>query len=181
MDAQDRQGAIVSWHRRRWSLLIGRERELQRRISRALPDAIDLLVLTVWAGLTPRDAISHLADHGPPVTRPGFAAVVARLRRGARFVDALHELPRALGPAATSVAVSIAAAERAGTSLGPTLERLSIEARAERRRLADADARRLPVRLSFPLVGCTLPAFVLLGIAPAILAALTSIGGMTPP
>ena len=77
--------------------------------------------------------------------------------------------------------VSIGAADRSGAPLGPTLERLSIEARAERRRLADADARRLPVRLSFPLVGCTLPAFVLLGIAPAILAALTSLGGVPQP
>ncbi len=161
-------------------LPIGERRE-QRRIGRALPDAIDLLVLTVQAGLTPRDAIAHLARHGPPATRPGFAAVVARLQRGALFADALHELPRTLGPAATSIAVSIGAADRSGSALGPTLERLSIEARAERRRLAEADARRLPVRLSFPLVGCTLPAFVLLGIAPAIVAALTSLGGMTPP
>ena len=41
-------------------------------------------------------------------------------------------------------------------------------------------ARRLPVRLSFPLVVCTLPSFVLLAIAPAVLGALSTLQGTTP-
>ena len=60
--------------------------------------------------------------------------------------------------------------------LAPALEQLSAEARRSRRRRDEADARRLPVRLSFPLVVCTLPSFVLLAIAPAVLAALSSLG-----
>jgi tight adherence protein C len=56
------------------------------------------------------------------------------------------------------------------------LDQLSTEARAARRRLDEADARKLPVRLSFPLVVCTLPSFILLAIAPAVIAALSSLG-----
>ena len=55
------------------------------------------------------------------------------------------------------------------------LESLAHEARASRRRQHEATARRLPVRLSFPLVVCTLPSFVLLAIAPAVIAALSSL------
>jgi tight adherence protein C len=57
------------------------------------------------------------------------------------------------------------------------LDQLTIEIRAARRRLDQAAARKLPVRLSFPLVTCTLPSFVLLAIAPAVIAALSSLGG----
>ena len=64
-----------------------------------------------------------------------------------------------------------------------TLEQFESEARAfldanaSRRRQGEAAARRLPVRLSFPLVTCTLPSFVLLAIAPAILGAVSSLRG----
>ena len=52
--------------------------------------------------------------------------------------------------------------------------------RAARRRLGEAAARRLPVRLTFPLVTCTLPAFVLLAIAPAVLGALSTLRATAP-
>ncbi len=69
----------------------------------------------------------------------------------------------------------VASADRHGSPLAPMLESLAHEARSTRRRHHEADARRLPVRLSFPLVTCTLPSFVLLAIAPALIAALSSI------
>ena len=49
------------------------------------------------------------------------------------------------------------------------------EARQHRRRGAEAAARELPVRLSFPLVLCTLPAFVLVAIVPLLVGALSSL------
>ena len=60
--------------------------------------------------------------------------------------------------------------------VAPTvLERLRDEARQLRRRRADERIRRLPVRLSVPLVLCTLPSFALLTVVPMLLAALTSL------
>ena len=60
------------------------------------------------------------------------------------------------------------------------LDRLAVDARAARRRLGEAEARRLPVRLTFPLVSCTLPSFVLLAIAPAVLGALSTLRATAP-
>jgi tight adherence protein C len=60
------------------------------------------------------------------------------------------------------------------------LDRLADEARRHRRRLADASARELPVRLAVPLVSCTLPAFVLLTIAPVLAGALSSLRSSLP-
>ena len=85
-----------------------------------------------------------------------------------------------LGASAAGIADAISSCERYGLPLEPLLDQLAADTRATRRRLADADARKLPVRLSFPLVMCTLPSFVLLAIAPAVIAALSSLGASRP-
>jgi len=56
----------------------------------------------------------------------------------------------------------LAGAERYGTPLLPALDRLALDARLDRRRRAEEAARRVPVKLLFPLVLCVLPAFGLL-------------------
>ena len=141
----------------------------------ALPDAIDTFVLLVHAGLTPQLAIERLVDAAPPITRPAFAEVVHRTRRGATFADALAALNSHFGTRAIALVDLVAASSRYGLPIADVLTQLSVETRATRRRLDEAAARALPVKLSFPLVICTLPSFVLLAIAPAVLAALSSL------
>lgn len=150
-------------------------RRNQRAIDHQLPDAIELLVLLVHAGRTPRQAIEDIVPHAPPAVRPAFVEVHHRCLRGRPLADALRALPEGLGPGATLVADAIGAADRYGLPLGPVLDQLATDARQIRRRLAEGRARTLPVRLSFPLVVCTLPAFVLLAIVPAVLAAVSSL------
>jgi tight adherence protein C len=151
-----------------------------RAIEVAMPDSIELLVLCVHAGRSPTQAVVELARRAPPPVRHGFAAVERQLHRGRGLADALIELPRELGPAARELASSIAMADRDGLPLTPVLDRLAAEARSERRRLGQAEAQRLPVRLSLPLVVCTLPSFVLLAIAPAVLGAISTLRGTVP-
>lgn len=154
------------------------ERRRHRRdVERAWPDAIELLVHALEAGLTPRQAVAHLTTTAPAVVRAGFDSVVHRTERGQPFADALRALPDTLGAPTGSVADVIATSERYGLPLAPVLEQLARDAREARRRLDQTAARKLPVRLSFPLVMCTLPSFVLLAIAPAVIAALSSLGG----
>lgn len=141
----------------------------------ALPDALELFVLIVHAGLTPRQAIEYLAGHAPPAVCHGFGAVVDRLHRGDPLADALRALPELLGGSTLGLADLIGAADRYGLPLAPVLVQLAEQARADRRRAADAAARALPVKLAFPLVVCTLPSFVLLAIVPAVMAALSSL------
>jgi tight adherence protein C len=145
-----------------------------------MPDSIELLVLCVHAGRSPTQAVVELAQRAPSAVSDGFAAVERQLHRGRGLADALAELPLELGPAARELASSIAMADRDGLPLAPVLDRLAAEARSERRRLGQAEAQRLPVRLSFPLVVCTLPSFVLLAIAPAVLGAISTLRGTVP-
>lgn len=144
------------------------------------PEAIELVILAVRSGATPLAAIEAAAEHGPGTVGDAFGEVAHRVRRGRRLADALTALPERLGPEASELADSIAAAERYGLPIEPVLDRLAAEARAERRRRADIEARALPVRLSFPLVVCTLPAFVLLAIVPAVLGALATLRDSVP-
>jgi len=169
-------------------LVLGWAATRQRRSARAaaaaveaaMPDAIDLLVMCVHSGYSPTQAVSQLARDAPAAVRPAFAAVEQRLHRGSGFADALAELTASCGHCALALVTSMSAAVRDGLPLAPVLDRLSDEAIESRRRHGEAAARRLPVRLSFPLVACTLPSFVLLAIAPAVLGALSTLRGSTP-
>ena len=134
-----------------------------------------MIVLAVRAGYLPAAAVNEAVPYLSPAIRPAFVAVAARTNAGERFADALAALPTVLGSIASPLADSFAAADRYGQPLAPVLERLATEARQHRRRQADTLARQLPVRMSLPLVLCTLPAFVFLAVVPLLLAALSSL------
>ena len=151
-------------------------RSTRRAVDAALPDAIEMLVLVIQTGMTPHQAINVLVDRAPPPVRPAFVEVRHRAERGAPLADALDALPDTLGPSANAVADTLAMAERHGTPIAQTLEQLALDVRERRRRRAEAEARTLPIRMSFPLVMCTLPSFVLIAIVPAVLAAMASLG-----
>lgn len=159
---------------RRWAV-VQRKARTTRDVAVRFPDALDLLVLSIRAGYLPAQAIGEVTPYLPPALRSSFSAVDQALQRGDRFADALNQLRVRLGPIAQPLVDSLAAADRYGLPLAPVLERLSFEARQQRRRDTDAAARELPVRLAVPLVLCTLPSFVLLAIVPLLLGALSSL------
>ena len=150
----------------------------------AYPDFVDMLVLSIKSGCSPRQAFVALLEVAPTATRPGIAAILQRANLGQRFAEAVAALqeqpPLGLGGVAQPLVDALALADRYGTPLPPILDRLADEARAQRRRNADAAARRLPIQLSFPLVGCTLPSFVLLTVVPLMAGTFSSLHGLTP-
>jgi tight adherence protein C len=167
--------AVAVWSAPRAVALVV-ERRRRAAIGRAVPVGIELLVLAIHAGLTPRQAIAVMVELAPPPLRPAFVEAATRLERGHPLAEAVDALTRRIGPEWGPVADQLAVAEREGAPLAPVLARLGDEARRHRRFRAEADARRLPVRLAVPLVVCILPAFALVAIAPAVLAALSSLG-----
>lgn len=154
------------------------QRRSRRVIMRQFPDVVDVLVLTIRAGCTPLQAIETLAVTVAFPFDVAFQAVLHQVARGARFADAIGELTHHLGAHAQALTDALALCDRYGTPLAPMLDRLAEEARADRRRHAEVAARQLPVRLTFPLVGCTLPSFVLLTIVPLMAGTLSSLQGL---
>ncbi len=147
----------------------------RRSIERVYPDAIEMVVLAIRSGELPAAALQSICPYLPSTIAPAFQGVQLRVDAGERFADALSVLTESLGQQAQPLVDSLAAADRYGLPLAPVLDRLAFEARQHRRRAADSRARQLPVRLSAPLVLCTLPSFVFLAIVPLLLGAISSL------
>ena len=161
--------------------LVRRTEQRSRSAARAsLPDLIELVIIGVRAGLTPSAALEMAAGHTTPELAAPLAEVMHHMHRGRRLADALDQLPAWLGRHAAYFTDALITADRYGLPLGPVLDQLSADVRADRSRQAQEQARTLPVKLSFPLVVCTLPSFVLLAIAPAVLGAISTITGTSP-
>ena len=150
-------------------------RRLDRRIAADLPDLVDLLILAAGAGLNVRLALQAVAGHLTGPIGTALHEVTRRLDSGEGVADSLETLPADLGDAVLPLVATLRASERYGVALGPALERVGADARFERRRAADELARRVPVKLLFPLVLCTLPAFVLLTVVPLLAGSLQAL------
>jgi Flp pilus assembly protein TadB len=134
--------------------------------------AADLLAVAVAAGLTPYLALEVGARFAPEPIAGRLSGVVVAAGGGQRLADAL-DAEAARSPALGSLLALLAASERSGAPVGAGLGRLAAVTRAQARRRAMARARTVPVRLLFPLVFLVLPAFLLLTVAPVVLATLT--------
>lgn len=155
-------------------LLLRRQVNRRRRQARAavlaeLPEAVDLFSLAASAGLSVRLALDAVA----PLLRGPVGGALRRAARqmslGVDTAEALAALPRSpAGEPLRLLVRPLTDALRYGSPLGPALERAAAVARTERRREAETAARRVPLRLLFPLTLCVLPAFVLLTIVPTV-------------
>jgi tight adherence protein C len=143
--------------------------------ARELADVIDLFALAIASGLNLRLAVVAVASRAPPSWVVPLGAVVSRIERGIGVADALDQVPDMTGEHAHPLVSALVSSERYGTALLPALDRLAGEARLDRRRRAEETARRLPVKLLFPLVLCILPAFGALTVAPLLAGALGSL------
>ena len=131
----------------------------------------DLLAMALAAGLTPYLAVEVAARYGPVAATEPLGAVLSAVEGGLRFADAL-DAEAVRSPQLASLLATLANSERSGAPVGAALGRLAASTRAQARRRAMARARTVPVRLLFPLVFLVLPAFLLLTVAPVVLASL---------
>ena len=162
-----------------WAAPVLRGRRRQRRaaaeVLRSLPEVVDLFVLAAGAGLTVPLSVAAVARRATGPVAGDLARVLEEVARGRRLADALETVPASTGEVTRPLIAALVASERYGAPLLDRLTRLAAEGRADRRRRAEAAARRVPVKLLFPLVCCTLPAFGLLTVAPLLAGALTTL------
>jgi len=151
------------------------ERRRLAAIAADLPDVVDLLVLGVGSGLTVHLAVARVTARATGPLADELQRVVDEVALGRRLADALDDLPARAGEDARPLVGALVASERYGAPLVAGLERLADEVRRDRRRRAEEAARKVPVKLLFPLVTCTLPAFGLLTVAPLVASAVRSL------
>jgi pilus assembly protein TadC len=140
-------------------------------LARELPVALDLLGVAVGAGCTPYLAVEVAARWSPAPLATAFGDVLRNCSLGLDLESALDGVARDT-PRLRPLADALLATDRLGVPVGPVLARLAEEDRTALRRAAEAHARRIPVRLLFPLVFLVLPAFVLLTVVPGLAAGL---------
>lgn len=141
------------------------------------PEAIaltaDLLAMAAAAGLTPYLSIELAVRFGPGPVAERLDAVLMAAESGLCLADALDAGTADRASGLAPLLALMAASERSGAPVGAALVRLAAATRAQARRRAMARARTVPIRLLFPLVFLVLPAFLLLTVAPVVLASLT--------
>jgi pilus assembly protein TadC len=143
---------------------------VERQVAAELPFAVDLLAAALRAGASPDVAARCVGQAlgGPLGDR--LRRVDRALRMGASADEAWSYLGSGVQPAAVSRAA--ARSQHSGAAFAGSLYRLADDLRADRLIAADAAARRAGVLIVLPLGLCFLPAFVLTGLVPVIVAVL---------
>lgn len=138
-----------------------RDRAARRRdaVLRRLPHDLDLITLSIEAGLNLGAALGQAARHGPPgPLRDEWQRVLRDVHAGQPRHEALHALATRLAlPAVSTLVAALIAAERQGASLAPILRAQAEQRRNERFLRAERLAMEAPVKMLFPLVLCIFP------------------------
>jgi tight adherence protein C len=153
-----------------YPLLWLRDRVLARHraIARALPYGLDLLTLSVEAGLDFPAALAKVVEKGRsgPLAEE-LSVVLKELRLGKTREETLRNLARRVDlPALTSFVQALVHADRMGTPLGKVLRILSTQLRIERSQRAEKLANEAPVKLLLPLVLFIFPTLFLMLFGP---------------
>jgi tight adherence protein C len=147
-----------------------RARSRRALMQRQLPDALDILAVSVEAGLGFDAAITKLGQHmqGPLVEQ--FMLVLGELRIGESRSNALRKMAERNDLAElTSVVTSLIQAEQLGSPLGDMLRVQASEARNRRQVAAEERAMKAPIKMILPTGLCIFPAMFIVIIAPAVL------------
>lgn len=161
--------AFVGYYAPEW-ILRSQAARRQRIIQRALPDALDLLTITVEAGLGFDAALDRVSrEMGGPLGEE-LHRVVQEIQLGQSRVDALRDLAdRNDVPELKSFVVAMIQADILGVSISSVLNVQAREMRIRRRQRAEEQAQKLPVKLVFPLILCIFPALFVVLLGPAVL------------
>lgn len=150
-----------------------RVRRRQHRIRQAMPDALDLLVVCVEAGLGLDQAILRVAQElkiAHPILSEELQLVIMEMRVGKSRIDALHELASRTGVDDIKTLVSmLVQTERFGTSVAQSLRVHSDNLRTKRRQRAEEQAAKTSVKMVPVLVFFIFPALLLVILGPAVI------------
>lgn len=136
----------------------------QQAVVNAFPDALDLMLVCVEAGLGLEAAFARVGMEmttSHPLLAEQFGAVVLELRAGRSHEDALRRMAdRAGTDDIRAFATLLIQSTKLGSSISQTLRIYASEMREKRRLRAEERAHRLPVLISIPLVACMLPTMI---------------------
>lgn len=153
-----------------WMVLRIMIQKRQRKILRQLPEVLDLLCISVQAGLGFDAALRRIVERmeGPLIEE--YSRMLDDVRMGLHHKQALRMMAeRCDVQEVTLFVTAIIQAERLGTSIGKTLSSQAFNMRERRRQRVKAEAMKAPVKMIFPLVLFIFPAIFVIVLLPSLL------------
>lgn len=153
--------------------IVMRTRSLQTQYREGFPDALDLLVVCVEAGLSLDAAINRVGQeigHAHPALAENFAMMALELRAGGSRADALRNLAERMGiDEVRSMVTLLLQSEELGTSVADALRLYADDMRTMRMLRAETKAHALPVKLALPLGFFVFPTMLIVILLPVMI------------
>jgi len=142
----------------------------QKQILLAVPDTLDLLTISVKAGLSFDGALAKVVEKTLGPLADEFRRSLAEIRVGKVRREALRDVVgRTEVPALSNFIAAIVQAEQLGVPIAKVLQVQSEQLRIERRQRAEELAAKAPIKMLFPLVGCIFPSMFIVILGPAVI------------
>lgn len=152
--------------------------ERSEKMQRDLPDALDLLTISVEAGLAFDAALSRVAKSTTGPLAEEFARVLQEMNIGMGRTDAMRALgERTAIPELKSFVTAMVQADAFGIPIGQVLRVQSTEMRTKRRQRAEEKAQKVPVKILFPLIFCILPTLFVAVMGPGVITMMEAFKG----
>jgi tight adherence protein C len=159
-----------------------RARKRSRAILNALPDSLDLMIICLEAGLGLNATITRVGQERSSLNDPlgqEFSLMSLELRNGRSREEALRALSDRNGvDDLRSLTALVIQSDRLGASMAKTLRVHADLLRTRRRQRAEEAARKLPIKMLFPLALFILPPLFTVTVGPAVLQIVTVLGGL---
>ena len=156
-------------------LLYQRAYDRSERVRRALPDAIDLLTISVEAGLGFDAAVQQVAQNTEGPLADELARMLREMQLGQGRSAALRGLAdRSTVPELRAFVGAMVQADMLGIPIAQVLRVQSAEIRVKRRQRAEERAQQVPVKMTIPLIFCILPCLFVVVLGPAVLSIMDS-------
>jgi tight adherence protein C len=150
-----------------------------KRIQRELPDAIDLLTISVESGLGFDAALQQVAHNTEGPLAEEFSRVLREMQIGSSRGESLRALAeRSNLPELRSFVSSMVQADAFGIPIANVLRVQSSEMRVKRRQRAEEKAQQVPVKMTIPLIFCILPALFTVVMGPAAIHIMDNFSGI---
>jgi tight adherence protein C len=142
-----------------------------------LPDALDLLIISVEAGLGFDAALAKVVEKMDGALVDEFRQALAEVRMGRTRRDALRDVAkRADARPIGNFIGAIVQAEQLGVPIARVLQVQSQQLRIERRQRAEEAAAKAPIKMLFPMVGCIFPTIFIVILGPAVITVVKGVG-----
>jgi len=150
--------------------LRSRIRRRQREIVKTLPDALDLLTISVEAGLPFDGAMQRVAEKWDNELSRGFQRMLNEMRIGKTRREALRDMAARMEvPDVTSFVAALIQADQLGISIAKILRVQSEQMRIKRRQRAEEKAQQAPIKMLIPLTFLVFPTILIVIFGPALL------------